>query len=94
MAGDVVLNDAFFEELGRSPGVTALCRAKAEEIAAAARATAPVDSGDYQRSIHVEVVSRGRRNAALVVADDPKTMLIESTTGNLVRALRQAKRSG
>lgn len=94
MAGGVQLNDAFFEQLGRSPEVTQLCVDVAERIAAAARATAPRDSNEYANSIHVEVVRRGRRNAALVIADDEKSLLIESRTGNLARALNQVKKSG
>lgn len=92
-------NEAFFENLGRSPAVVSLCREKAEQIAAVARSTAPVgpDSrggapGDYRDSIHVEIQHRGRRDAAVVVADNWKSMLIEANTGNLVRALNQVKR--
>lgn len=91
---DVQFNDAFFEQLGRSPGVTSLCTEVAQRIAAAARASAPRDTGEYANSIRVEVVRRGRRNAALVVAGDDKAMLIESYTGNLARALKQVKKSG
>jgi hypothetical protein len=94
MAGEVQFNDAFFEKLGRSPEVTRLCVEVAEKIAATARANAPRASNDYANSIHVEVVSRGRRNAALVKADDDKSLLIESRTGNLARALNQVKKSG
>lgn len=90
----VDFNNQFFEDLGRSPEVTKLCKDKADQVAASARASAPVDSGDYRDSIHVEIASRGRRNVALVVASDAKTMLIESETGNLARALNQVKRSG
>lgn len=91
---NVEFNDAFFSELGHSPAVTELCRQKAEEIANIARAAAPRDSGDYADSIHVEVVSRQRRNTALVIASDPKALLVESNTGNLARALKQVKKSG
>ncbi len=88
----VEFNDAFFEKLGKSPEVTALCVRKAEEIAAAARASAPRASGDYAQGIVVRVVERNRRNAALVVATDGKSMLVESFTGNLARALKQVDR--
>lgn len=90
----VEFNDAFFEQLGKSPEVTALCVKKAEEIAAAARASAPRDTNDYANGIVVRVVEHARRNTALVVATDEKSMLIESKTGNLARALKQVKRSG
>ncbi len=94
MAGEVEFNDAFFEQLGRSPEVTQLCVDVAEKIAATVRATAPRDTEAYANSIRVEVVARGRRNAALVVADDPKAMLIESQRGTLARALREVKKGG
>lgn len=91
---DVEINDAFFERLGRSPEVTQLCVDVAETIAAGARASAPRDTEAYANSIHVEVVQRSRRNVALVIAEDPKALLIESKTGNLSRALNQVKKSG
>lgn len=87
-------NDAFFEKLGRDPGVTNLCVEAANKTAAAARASAPRDSNAYANSIRVEVVRRGRRNAALVIADSPIALLVESKTGNLARALNQVKKSG
>jgi hypothetical protein len=89
----VQFNNAFFEELGNSAGVVALVKDAAEDIAAAARASAPVDTGEYRDSIHVEVIpNRKTRTVALVVADDPKTMLIEARTGNLARSLRARKK--
>lgn len=91
---DVDFNDAFFEKLGRSPEVTGLCLDVGNKVAGIARSTAPRKSNDYADSIHVEVVRRGRRNAVLVKASDPKALLIESTTGNLARALNQVKKSG
>lgn len=84
-------NDGFFENLSRSPGVTGLCVAAAEKVAAAARSSAPVDSGDYKRGIVVRTKYQ-RRSVAVVVATDPASMIIESKTGNLARALRSAKR--
>jgi uncharacterized protein YmfQ (DUF2313 family) len=90
----VKFNNAFFTDLANSAGVVGLVTEAAEKVAATARSTAPVDSGNYQRSIHVEVVpDRQIRTVALVVADDAKTMLIESKTGNLARALRSQGRS-
>lgn len=82
-------NERFFSQLGHSSEVTALVKAKAEEAAAIARVTAPVDTGAYRDSIRVEIVSWPTRNAALVIASDPKALLIESETGNLVRALKR-----
>lgn len=85
---------AFFKDLSNSAGVVGLVKDAAERVAEQARKTAPVESGDYRDSIHVEVVpDRQIRTVALVVADDPKTMLIESKTGNLARALRASRGS-
>lgn len=90
----VDFNDSFFEQLGRSPGVVALVNTATEAIAATARGTAPTDTEDYRDGI----VTEGKyqdRYVGLVVGTDPKTMLIESKTGNLARALRQnGKRRG
>ena len=87
-------NESFFSKLGHSPEVTALIRGKAESVAARARATAPVDTGEYRDSISVRIRSAATRNVALVVADDEKAMLIESKTGNLARALNAEKSGG
>lgn len=86
-------NNAFFEKLSTSPEVTALVTEAAERIAAIARETAPVDSGDYKNGIAV-VVKRQKRSVALVVASDPKSMIIEAKTGNLVRALKAGRKRG
>ncbi len=88
----VKFNNAFFDELSTSPAVTALCVEAAERVAAIARSTAPVESGDYKKSIVVST-KRQRRAVALVVSDDPKVMIIEAKTGNLARALRKASRA-
>jgi hypothetical protein len=90
---NITFNNAFFDNLSRSPEVTAIVVAKAEEAAEIARSAAPRDTGDYAKSIHVEVKHQ-KRVVALVIADDPKSMIIESKTGNLVRALNQVKRRG
>lgn len=81
-------NDRFFEELGHSAGVTKLVEDKADRIAERAKSTAPVDTGDYRDGIKRKTKRTKYRNVALVVGEDPKTMIIEAKTGNLVRALR------
>lgn len=94
MAGmeSIEIPSAFFEQLGRSAGVETAVVGIAEEGAAAARTSAPVDSGDYQRGIGVEV-RRGRgRTVARIVANDPKSLLVEARTGNLQRAGRSVSR--
>lgn len=88
MSASVVFNNSFFEEMGKSAGVTALTKGKAEDIARIARSTAAVDEGDYRDGIVVRMKDTSRRSVALVVGTDWKTMLIEAKTGNLVRALK------
>lgn len=84
-------NEGFFEKLSRSPGIKRLVLEEAEKVAAIARDTAPVDTGDYKKGIEVQMKEQ-KRAVALVVGTDRKTMLIESKTGNLARALQRWKR--
>jgi hypothetical protein len=83
----VKYNSAYFESLEREPRVLAKCEQAANAIAATARATAPVDTGAYRDNIRVETKVQGRA-VALVIAGDKDSMIIESRTGNLLRALR------
>lgn len=84
-------NDAFFDEILRSAGVRALTRGAAEKALGIAKANAPVDTGAYRDGLAVETVERAHRTTYMVVGHDPKTMLIESQTGNLTRALKAAR---
>ncbi|MEO5919931.1 MAG: HK97 gp10 family phage protein [Pseudolysinimonas sp.] len=93
MAEGVKFNEEFFQQLSRSPAVTALVVGVAQQIAADARSTAPVDTGAYRDGIEVHVKQQ-KRSVALVVGTDKKTMLVESKTGNLARALQRAKKRG
>ena len=85
-------NDSFFEQMGKSAGVERLVEDRADAVAAAARATAPVAEGDYRDGITVVKRESDKRTVFLVKGTNWKTMLIESKTGNLVRALRRAGR--
>lgn len=87
----VEFNDAFFEDILRSAGVQALCKQKAEEALAIAKRNAPVDTGDYQRGLRVEKVAHRARDTFMVVGTDAKTLLIESQTHNLAKALKAVK---
>lgn len=71
------------------PGVSADLVKRAERVAAKARATAPVATGEYRDSITVETDVTDRV-VARVVARDRKSHVIESRTGNLARALDSA----
>lgn len=86
MATRVVMNNAGAREVLTSPEVREMLRQRAQAIAARARSTAPFDTGDYERGIGVEDATTDRA-VVRVVAKDRKSLIIESKTGNLVRAL-------
>lgn len=88
----VEINDEFFEQVLRSKQVRALTRRKAEQVAKAARASAPVRHGHYRNSIHVETKRARFRDVEHVVASVPYAMGVEYRTGNLARALRKGGR--
>lgn len=88
----VEFNQKFFDEIMRASGVQILQKQVAEKVLTQAKATAPVDSGDYKRGLRIERAERRFRVAYLVVGTDPKTLLIEAKTGNLARALKSAGR--
>ena len=56
-----------------------------------AKANAPVDTGAYRDGLEVKAVQRAHRTTYMVVGTDAKTMLVESRTGNLRKALKAAK---
>lgn len=87
----VDFNNSFFDEMLNSAGVRALTRGAAEKALNIARANAPVDTGAYRDGLQVEAVQHAHRTTYMVVGTDAKTMLIESQTGNLVKALKKAK---
>lgn len=84
-------NDAFFEEILRSAKVDSLCREKANETLRVAQRTAPVDTGDYRAGLTVEKTSHAHRDTYMVVGHDPKTLLVESQTHNLAKALKAVR---
>ena len=87
----VTFNNAFFEELGRSPGIVSVCDEAAERIAEIARATAPVKTGAYRQLIETRHGKRRGRHASEVVAADPGALAIEARFGTLARATLKAK---
>ncbi|GGH34220.1 HK97 gp10 family phage protein [Microbacterium album] len=87
----VDFNDVYFDNIMKSAGVDALTKDAAERAAGVARSTAPVDTGSYRDQIRVVVRESRYRRVYRVVGHDPKTLLIESKTGNLARALKAAK---
>jgi len=88
----VVLNSTGVESILSAPGVQDELNRRAEAVAAAARSTAPVVTGAYRDSIHVEsgpspIDGRAR---AIVTADVFYADFVEARTGNLARALSAA----
>ena len=84
-------NPRYFESVLRQPQVEALVDTTGDRALGVAKATAPVDSGDYRDGLHIEHHESRYRRAVRVVGEDDKTLIIESKTGNLARALKAAK---
>lgn len=84
-------NPSFFDQIMRSSGIDSLCKAKAEAALGVARATAPVDSGAYRDGLVLESHESAHRRSWRVVGHDPKTLIVESRTGNLARALKAVR---
>ena len=87
----VEFNENYFESVLRQSKVEAITDAAGNRALSAAKSSAPVDTADYQHGLHLEHHDSRYRRTTRVVGDDNKTMLIESKTGNLARALKAAK---
>lgn len=77
--------------LTRDPGIVGAVSQATERIAATARSTAPEDSGDYKDGITTRLKYQ-ERVVGVVEATDPKSLIIESKTGNLARAVKKSAR--
>ena len=88
MARKVKMNIQGLREVLKSSETQAVLRSHAEKSAAAARASAPVDSGEYRDSIDVETRVHRHVAVARVVAHASHSMVVEAKTGNLARSLR------
>lgn len=87
----VDFDENFFDEVLNCAPVRAMVDAAANKALAEAKATAPVDTGAYRDSLHIEHRQSGHRQVAEVVADCPHAMGVEAVTGNLARAARKAR---
>lgn len=87
----VDFNEGYFRSVLRTPPVEAVVKERAQAVLAAAQATAPVDTGAYKRGLHLVKHSAEFRDAWQVEGSDEKTMIIESRTGNLARAVKRTK---
>lgn len=92
MAGSrVTLNHREIQSyLDGDHGVESMLEAAAERALSAAQSSAPVASGAYRDSLHVET-DHTDRMVKRVVADVPYALVVEANTGNLSRALDAAK---
>lgn len=84
------LNSGGFKELLNSGEVRGLLTERAQSVLAAAQASAPVVSGEYQASLHLEQDSTDRARVR-VVASAPHALVVEANTGNLARAADAAR---
>lgn len=90
MASSVKINYGRpFAQILTSGEVRALCTDRAARALAAAKSSAPVDSGAYRASLHLEQATTDRA-VTRVVADVDYALVIEARTGNLSRALDAA----
>lgn len=85
----VKLNSAGMRALLNDPGLRADLTTRAERVLAAAKASAPVDSGEYRDSLHI-VDDTTDRAVVRVGSSAPHGLLVEMKTGNLARALDAA----
>lgn len=88
----VDFNPIYFDEILKSARIDELTKDAAVAAGTRARETAPVDTGSYKRQIYVESREGRYRRTWRLIGRDPKTLLIESRTGNLARALKATKR--
>ena len=87
MAVRIKINAAGLNAALSQQGVRDELERVAEQVATRARASAPVQSGAYRDSIHVEIDDDWLRPRARIVADVPHATSVEASTGNLTRAL-------
>lgn len=85
----VKMDSAGVSELLSSAPIRAVLTPHAEAVLAAAQAGAPVASGRYRDSLHIESDTTDRA-VERVVASAPHALLVESRTGNLARAMGAA----
>lgn len=88
----VQFDPKYFDELMKSARVSDFTKDIADGVLAEAQAKAPVDSGDYKNGLMLIKRVSKHRTVWRVVGTNWKTLLVESKTGNLVRALRAAKK--
>lgn len=89
MTDKVVLNKKGMDELLNSQQVRDLLTAHGEKVLSEAQATAPVDTGEYRDSLHIEQATTDRA-VVRVVAGTDHDWIVEARHGTLARALDAA----
>ncbi len=89
MAAKVRLHHAGMAQLLRGPGVTRELERRGTAVLAAARASAPVDTGAYRDGLSMWTAVTDRTTVR-IGSRDWKGHIIEAQTGNLSRALDAA----
>lgn len=79
------------DALTHDPGIVAVVKRATDQIAAAARSSAPVDSGDYKNRIRTRIKYQ-KRAVGVVEATDEKSLIVEAKTGNLARSVKKSAR--
>lgn len=87
----VNFNKSYFDQIMKKSGVAGLTKKVADSGANTARASAPVNTGQYRDGIAVERHDSKYRAVYRIEGHDRKTLLVEMMTGNLARALRRTK---
>lgn len=86
MARHGKLNSAGVAEMLNSPEITTVLDVLGEIVLGAAKSGAPVVSGEYRDSLHLEH-DHTDRNVVRVVAGAPYSMQVEAEHGVLARAV-------
>lgn len=74
---NIEIDETALQSLLTAPGVTRDMRARGRRVVQAAKATAPVDTGEYRESIHME---DGEDSEVLVVASADHSIYVELGT--------------
>lgn len=90
MGTKVKLIDRGMAEVLKSGGVRADLTVRMERALAAAKAGAPVASGEYRDGLHIVQATTDRAVVRLAGSTD-HDFIVEADTGNLARALDSAK---
>lgn len=84
----VVLNSAGMAELLSSPAIQAELMRRGERVAEAAKAIAPVETGNYRDGIKAWSEQHKDRVVVHIGSTDDKSAIVEANTGTMARALR------